>query len=168
MHLILRLRGGGSLEKTREMSIAAGGKIKQVIFEDYYGDEWLSNKMTVFNVQMLNSVFYKYVTGNSLPSKPMDAKTYAEHGMPFFKIYEESSGISGDFSMVKSVAQIANSKEENVDPIVRHIGETGTFVYGILSKLNLIYWHRESWCPIRRHRQSVRTEDSIPHQKRST
>ncbi|KAJ4348715.1 uncharacterized protein N0V89_010093 [Didymosphaeria variabile] len=116
MHLILTLRRGGTGPLPREMSIAAGGKIKQAIHADTYSNEWLSDRTTVFNVQILNSAAYKVVTGNPPPSKPICAQTYAENGMPFFAIYEEPSGISGDFGMVKSVAQIDGIEEKNVNP----------------------------------------------------
>jgi hypothetical protein len=109
------------------MSIAAGGRIKQVIQKDTYPNNWLSNQTTVFNVQILNSAEYKSVTGNQPPSKPIDAQTYADNGMPFFDMYEEPSGISGDFSMVKSVAQIDGIEEKSVKPPLHLFGDVGKF-----------------------------------------
>lgn len=77
--------------------------------------------MTVFNVQILNSLAYKTVTGEHPPAKPMTAVEYAQHGFPFFKMYEESSGISGDFGAVKSVAEIDKKAEASVNPSLVNI-----------------------------------------------
>ena len=105
-----------------EMSIAAGGKISQVIHADQNGDEWLSDRTTVFNVQVLNSKAYKAVTGQRPPFKPLSARTYKKHGFPFFAVYEEPSGISGDFDTVNSVAEIDGIKEEGVELDVVQLG----------------------------------------------
>lgn len=120
LHLVMRLRGGGGFQ--HQMSIAAGGHIHQVIYTDKMGDEWLPDRTTVFNVQVLNSAVYKAVTGRAPPTKPIDAKTYKKNGLPFFKMYEEPSGISGTFGLVKSVGQIDNIKEEHVEPDVVVLG----------------------------------------------
>jgi hypothetical protein len=123
LHLILRLRGGGTT--IHQMSMAAGGKIKQVIHPDGNGEDWLSNRTTVFNVQILNSAVYKAVTGTDPPANPVSAQTYANNGFPFFKMYEEPSGISGDFSLVKSVGEIDNIKDKVVKPNTVVIGHRG-------------------------------------------
>jgi hypothetical protein len=114
LHIFLRLRGGGS-EPVHEMTVAAGGKIKQVIAADYHNKNgWLPSRTTVFNVQILNTVVYKAVTGEAPPTRPMGVKEYKKHGFPFFKMYEEPSGVSGNFSLVKSIAEI----DENMDNVV--------------------------------------------------
>jgi hypothetical protein len=123
MYLVFRLRGGGGPTPPRhEMSVAAGGRIKQSIVKDKYGEFWLSGRTTVFNTQILNSVVYKAVTGEAPPTKPIDAKTYKAHGFPFFQLYEELSGISGNFSKVKSVAELDGSADNVVTSRVVDIG----------------------------------------------
>jgi hypothetical protein len=104
------------------MAIVVGGKIHQVIHPDYQGNDWLPDHTTLFNVQVLNSAVYEAVTGSAPPSDPIDAQTYKRHGFPFFKIYGEPSGISGDFSMVKSVGQIDKKWDKNVTPKVVTLG----------------------------------------------
>lgn len=138
LHIIIRLRGGYSPPE-HQMSIAAGGKIEQVIHpdEDPAGD-WLADRTTVFNVQVLNSAVYQAVTGTAPPSQPIDAETYKEHGLPFFKMYEEPSGISGDFSMVKSVGEIDGTEDKSVKPDVVVLGhgdgrKTGTAYVGLVN-----------------------------------
>jgi hypothetical protein len=120
VHAVLRLRGGGSPPK--ELSVAAGGLIHQVIHPDHKGDEWLKHRTTVFNVQILNSVVYRAVTGLAPPTQPLDAQYYKDAGMPFYKVYEEPSGVSGDFGKVKSVGQIDNNTDEVVTPTVVTLG----------------------------------------------
>ena len=102
------------------MGIAAGGRIRQVIHEDLKGDKWLPHHTTVFNVQILNSLLYKWVTGVPAPGRPIDVATYAASGLPFFAHYEEPSGICGGaaFANVQSVAEIQEVKEEVVEPPV--------------------------------------------------
>jgi len=107
------------------MSIAAGGKIKQVIHEDDKGEDWLPKRTIVFNVQVLNSAVHKAVTGSNPLTNPVTAQTYAKSGFPFFKMYEEPSGISGDFSLVKSVGEIDGIEDEVVKPNTVIIGQRG-------------------------------------------
>jgi ubiquitin len=105
IHLVLRLRGGGPGDD--EMGLGVGGVIKQVIHEDCYGPEtWDSDSGVIFNVQALNSAVFKSVTGEDSPETPIKAKTYAQYGFPYYSIYNEKpSGIKGNFSGVKSVAE---------------------------------------------------------------
>jgi hypothetical protein len=103
------------------MSVAPGGKIKQVIHADLSGPnspegKWLPSRTTVFNVQVLNARLYAVVTGKSPPGRPLDVRTYKKHGFPFFYFQEEPTGISGsaNFSAIKSVAEIDGVEEEEV------------------------------------------------------
>lgn len=117
LHLVLRLRGGYSVAPPeQQMSVAAGGEIKQNITADNHGADWQPLRTTVFNVQILNAAFYQAVTGKEPPTRPITAADYAEHDLPFFELYEEPSNTHGAFDAVKSVAQIEGREEENVKP----------------------------------------------------
>lgn len=96
------------------MNVAAGGKIKQVIKPDDYPRKWLVEKTTVFNVQILNTEVYRTITGCSPPKPVIDAATYSSYGLPFFFMEEEPSGVSGDFDVVKSIAEIEGEAEEKI------------------------------------------------------
>lgn len=63
-------------------------------------------------MQILNSAVYSAVTGQAPPTKAVDAQTYEMYGLPFYKLYEEPSGIFGGFNLVKSIAQINGKMEE--------------------------------------------------------
>jgi ubiquitin len=105
IHIVLLLRGGGA--GNAEMGIAAGGLIKQTILKDENDPTiWDTDNGVIFNVQVLNSTAFEAVTGKAPPTTPVTAKTYAEHGYPYYDIYDEKpSGIKGDFSGVQSVAE---------------------------------------------------------------
>jgi hypothetical protein len=118
IQLILGLRGGAGPKPAQEMSVAAGGKIKQVIHRNAQGSDWLPDKTTVVSVQIFNSASYHAVTGEEPPTKPISAEKHKEYGYPFFKMYEEPSGVSGDFSKVKSVAEIEKRSDAKVVPRV--------------------------------------------------
>jgi hypothetical protein len=97
------------------MSLAAGGLIKQSINADPYpASIWDVESTILFNVQLLNSESFMAVTGRAPPSSPVDAKTYQQHGYPFFDIWnEELSGVKGNFAVVKSVGEMDESKAKD-------------------------------------------------------
>ena len=114
--MILRLRGGGGgpLSKDVALGVAPGGLIKQCILEDTNpATIWERDHTVCFNVQILNSDMFQQITGKPPPSTPVSAKTYRDHGLPFFKIYGEKSTIKGDFDGIKSVKELDKIKNEN-------------------------------------------------------
>jgi hypothetical protein len=127
LHLVLRLRGGGPATaeqmakwkkeqaaadarkavEAAEMTIAAGGTICQTIVKDTIAvKNWDKGSTVTFNLQIINAAKFESLLGIPAPSTPISKETYAEHGYPFFKLYEEKSGIKGDFGSVKSVSQL--------------------------------------------------------------
>ncbi|KAF2179710.1 ubiquitin-like protein [Zopfia rhizophila CBS 207.26] len=128
MHLVLRMRGGGSSTEPpepdkHEMGIAAGGRIDQAIGQDSRKHRWDTSQTKWFNVQILNSLRFQKITGLPPPDTPANAQTYANHGYPFYEMWEEPTTVAGDFSAVKSIGQI----EGKVEPRLRlrdtiHIG----------------------------------------------
>jgi ubiquitin len=117
LHLVMRLRGGANFPPPeQQMSVAAGGSIKQNITADSLGLDWQPSRTTVFNVQILNAAFYQAVTGTEPPTRPMTVADYAAHGLPFFALYEEPSNVHGAFDAVQSVAKIDGREEEDVQP----------------------------------------------------
>jgi hypothetical protein len=77
----------------------------------------------VFNVQILNSASYHSVTGQDPPYQPISAEEHQQYGYPFFKMYEEPIGVAGDFSKVKSVAEIDQRADGLVVPRVVELGQ---------------------------------------------
>jgi hypothetical protein len=117
--------GGGP--QPAEMGIAAGGRISQAIMKDPGNISWDKTQTKVFNVQILNSTAFKAVTGFDPPATPINAETYSVYGYPFYKLYDEpTSNIHGDFSNVKSIAEIDNNPESHV-PIKTSVIEPHEF-----------------------------------------
>ncbi|ROW08042.1 hypothetical protein VPNG_06109 [Cytospora leucostoma] len=114
LHLILRLRGGGPPPDQHELGIAAGGMIEQDIHKDKHPPEtWVRGLTLTIPVQILNSSAFRHVTGTEPPPCPIDAKTYAEAGLPFFELYEEKpSDISGAavFDFLQSINDIERAR----------------------------------------------------------
>ena len=114
--MALRLRGGGGgpLSENAALGVAPGGLIKQCILEDTNpATIWERDRTVCFNVQILNSDMFRQVTGKPPPSTPVSAKTYRDHGLPFYKIYGEQSTMHGDFDGIKSVKGLDKIKNEN-------------------------------------------------------
>lgn len=62
----------------------------------------------MFNVSLVNATVFNSF-GLPVPSTPVTAQMYAKNGYPFFKMYEEPTGIYGRWS-VKTVAELDVSK----------------------------------------------------------
>jgi hypothetical protein len=100
------------------MGIAAGGKIQQAIYVDPYGvDTWDAASATEVRVHIVTSDQYLLITGHPAPPTPVSARTYTEHGLPWFTLYDETrQGVSPSerLSGVTSAARIDGSYEEPV------------------------------------------------------
>lgn len=103
--MVFRLRGGGSAPRPG-ISLAAGGFIKQDVVPLPQRSDYHKTTTTTFHVQILNSASFQAITGCPAPPTPVSAEEYAAKGLPFFVLYEEPSTLAGDFSGVRSVADI--------------------------------------------------------------
>lgn len=115
--MVLRLRGAGPPDPTTaQMNLAAGGLIHQVIHRDTLRPNWDVAKTTVFNAQILNAALYETVTGRKPLTRPLSHEFYASHGFPYYKMYEENSGVYGSrFGAIKSVGELKGGwKDEGV------------------------------------------------------
>jgi hypothetical protein len=102
-----------SAPKAREMGLSAGGRMKQQITQDLYGaDYWDTENTSRVFVHIVNSAMYEQITGKAPPSTPISAKTYSDHGYPWFDLYDEKDGVkpSSVLANVKSVKEIDEEK----------------------------------------------------------
>ena len=114
LHLVLRLRGGGSDDsmhdlKKRELGLGLcpGGFIHQKIYKDST-DTRLYKKMYSCKIEILNTNTYtKLFPNNSPPESSVTYLTYVRYGYPWFKIYDDNE---------KSLS-ITNNVLDNVESV---------------------------------------------------
>ncbi len=77
----------------QSMGLGAGGQIEQKVYPDPYGiDTWDPGNSGGLSVYIVNSKDYRALTGLPAPPTPISARTYTEHGFPWFEIYDEEKG----------------------------------------------------------------------------
>ncbi|KAK5996409.1 Uba52-like protein [Cladobotryum mycophilum] len=139
--LILSLRGSGYLDPAKlQMSVAAGGQIKQNIVNlprrDY------QNSTTIaFQVQILNSAHFRFITSQEPPRCPISAKDYAALGLPFFSPYEEPTTLCGDFSTMRSMNHIDGAEETSLKDIPIMGTKTGYLIEWTSTNCKLLNRH---------------------------
>jgi len=95
--------GGG------EMGMAAGGRMEQSIYPDPHGPTaWDNARTGRVYVHIVNSMLYEQITGRKAPDTPVTARTYAEHGYPWFDLYDEHLG---DVDPSEALAGVKSVKE---------------------------------------------------------
>jgi hypothetical protein len=96
------------------MGLAAGGQLQQKIYPDPYGlDAWQQTASGRLQVYLLNSLQYTQVTGQPPPSSPVSARSYTEHGFPWFALYDEAQGdlpVPPALAGVQSVRQVEDAR----------------------------------------------------------
>jgi hypothetical protein len=101
-------------QQAKEMGLAAGGKMKQKIYEDKHGATyWDENNFARVFVHIVNSAMYEQITGKKPPETPVDASAYTNFGYPWFDIYDENAPSvkpSTVLQNVKSVKEIDQQK----------------------------------------------------------
>jgi hypothetical protein len=76
------------------MGFVPGGQIDQKVLADPHGvDTWDPERFGTLVVHVLNSAQYAAVTGRPAPPSPVSARTYAEHGFPWFRRFEEAADV---------------------------------------------------------------------------
>jgi hypothetical protein len=75
------------------MGLAAGGRMRQKIYPDPHGIEtWSPSDSARVWVHLVNSALWREITGEEPPATPVTAKSYAQAGLPWFKVYDEVLG----------------------------------------------------------------------------
>ena len=111
---MLRLRGGGDLDAMDILAgFGAGGQISQKINRDPLPiAAYDLSKVQQFHVTVINAAYFSGITGLPSPPSPITAKTYIEHGFPWFELYDEHIPTANNTSSatplagVRSIAQI--------------------------------------------------------------
>jgi hypothetical protein len=100
---------GAAAPRARAMGLAAGGRMTQKVLADPHGlDVWDTTESARVFVHIVSSEQWREITGEEAPPTPVTAKTYAQHGYPWFQVYDEHVlGLPGSevLASVKSVAE---------------------------------------------------------------
>ncbi|KAG2120246.1 hypothetical protein DEU56DRAFT_918393 [Suillus clintonianus] len=130
--VILTLRGGGGLVKGWDLALpmgfGTGGTIKQVIVKDPNNPRiWDVERAGIVNVQVMNAARFEDITKMMAPPTPVDIKTYAAAGLPFFDVFNElPTDIHGyyKFKKVKTVSEM----DQILDVGSNIMYEPGTYI----------------------------------------
>lgn len=132
--------GSPEMTKGAEMGLAAGGRMKQAVKKDAIGfDAWVQPAGGRVFVHIVNCQMYEAITGRKAPATPISAKTYSDHGFPWYSTYNEDQGkdVSAQPALagVKNVAQLDKEKgiegqQDDTSVVVKpdqvkHIGDPG-------------------------------------------
>jgi hypothetical protein len=103
-----------------DMGLAAGGRMKQQIFEDPYGlDDWDTEHGSRCFVHLANSLVWKAITKQDPPYPPTTAADYTARGFPWFDYYSDdwkSLAGTGKLKGLKSLLELGFQKGLNVLP----------------------------------------------------
>ena len=97
------------------MGMAAGGLMRQTIYEDEYGlDVWDQDNGSRCFIHLMNSESYKSITGEMPPYPPITGKDYRSHGIPWFDYYSDGNSLSGSKTLnkLKNLAKMAKKKKQ--------------------------------------------------------
>lgn len=98
-----------------EMSLGAGGRMAQQVFEDPYGKADWSRKSDGIRrcfVHLANSMAWETVTGERPPATPVTSAVYTKHGYPWFDYYEEGAPSKKGTEKLQGVKSVKDKAEE--------------------------------------------------------
>lgn len=112
--------GLADLGESPGLGVAAGGTARQRIYPDPYGLEtWDQEAFGVAFLWLVNSRQYQVITGEPGPPTPITARTYTEHGLPWFQLYDEDRGDlapAGRLGRVQSLREREAGRGAGPDP----------------------------------------------------
>ena len=114
-------RGVEEVDSLQDMGLAAGGRMRQQVFDDqeFNVTDWdLEHGSRVF-VHLVNSMVWQQITGQAPPLPPLTAAQYSAHGYPWFDYWdEEVKALKGTKKTagLKSVAELEKQKGVKVLP----------------------------------------------------
>ncbi len=108
------------IELNSDMGLAAGGKMKQQVFEDPYdADDWDLTQRSRCFIHLANSLVWKAITKHEPPSAPRTSADYTRHGLPWFSYYTDdwkSLQGTGKLAGLKSVLEMGFQKGVHIIP----------------------------------------------------
>jgi hypothetical protein len=100
------------------MSLAAGGRMTQQLYQDPHGLEaWDQSVSSRCFVTLVDAVQWYEITGEAPPTQPPTAADYSRSRLPWFDYYAadlESLAGAQALTLAKSVAELAAEKGQQV------------------------------------------------------
>ncbi|MGE5239038.1 MAG: hypothetical protein ACM3ON_09570 [Chloroflexota bacterium] len=95
------------------MGLGAGGEMRQKVYPDPHGvATWDRGNYGTVIVRLVNSAEFRRITGEEPPPSPVDAKTYADYGLPWFALYDEGLGDVGPGERLKGARTVTERDAE--------------------------------------------------------
>ena len=95
------------------MGLGAGGTMRQKVYPDEYGvDTWDPEERGEVVVHILNSELYRELIGREPPPSPISTSTYAQYGLPWFDLYDESRATLAGTDRLRSVRSVDEQDAE--------------------------------------------------------
>ena len=113
------LGSGQSINYAADMGLAAGGSMKQEIFEDPYEmSDWDLTATSRCFVHLANSLVWRAITGKEPPTTPATSKEYERAGLPWFDHYADGPTLDGTDKLkgLKSVTEMEEEKGHKILP----------------------------------------------------
>lgn len=107
-------------EMQSSMGLAAGGAMKQEIYDDDFDfADWDHKTSSRCFVHLANSTAWKDITGTTPPHKCPTSKEYKSAGLPWYDYYDDTATVSAGSAILntlKTVSQLGKEKGEKPLP----------------------------------------------------
>jgi hypothetical protein len=97
------------------LGLAAGGRMRQHIYEDHYDIvDWDQASGSGCYITIVNSAAWIAITGEAMPTNPIEASTYASAGLPWYDYYSDAPSLTGSDKLrgVRSIADVWSPPEQ--------------------------------------------------------
>ena len=102
---------GARMEDSWYMGLAAGGRIKEIIFKDSNPRAWNKAAMKMVNIQMVNSVAFEAITGLVSPMPTISFEDYAKVKIPYYIHHQANPAwICQQFDSISTVSEMDTAR----------------------------------------------------------
>lgn len=96
------------------MGIAAGGRMKQEIYQDQYAaGDWETRQSSRCWIHICNSEKWTKITKEKPPHPPFSMEDYTRAGLPWFEYYSENSALQGSkvLNQIKTISKFPTTQK---------------------------------------------------------
>jgi len=126
--------------ESAEMGLAPGGSMRQKIYEDPHElDDWDLDAGVRCFVHIANSLTWREITGEPVPTEPPTPKEYNDAGLPWFDLYDADKKAVTGSEVLDGLSSVAERKaaertaledNESVDPKLIKVLKAGEIPTG--------------------------------------